>query len=102
MKLCFIGSGIERETTRLDGIEVMAIASVMSDYFDTLVFTAEGLRHLAAEVGASQLVIGTDSPYPWTTTAADHVLNTPTLSDAEKLAILQGTAAKLLNISTQA
>ena len=38
MKLCFIGSGTERETTRLDGIEVAAIASVMSGYFDTLVF----------------------------------------------------------------
>jgi len=38
VKLCFIGSGIEREMTQLDGIEVVAIASVMSDYFDTLVF----------------------------------------------------------------
>jgi aminocarboxymuconate-semialdehyde decarboxylase len=70
-------------------------------YFDSMVFTAEGLRHLAAEVGAGQIVIGTDSPYPWTTTAVDHVLTTPTLSEADKLAILQGTAAKLLNISTQ-
>lgn len=71
-------------------------------YFDTMVFSTEGLRHLAAEVGASQLVVGTDAPYPWTTTAVDHVLTTPTLSDADKVAILQGTAAKLLNISTQA
>ena len=71
-------------------------------YYDTMVFTAEGLRHLAAEVGASQLVVGTDAPYPWPTTAVDHVLTTPTLSDADKLAILQGTAAKLLHISTQA
>jgi len=71
-------------------------------YFDSMVFTAEGLRHLAAEVGASQIVIGTDAPYPWTTTAVDHVLTTQALSDSEKLAILQGTAAKLLNISTQA
>ena len=29
-------------------------------YFDSLVFTAEGLRHLAAETGTSQIVIGTD------------------------------------------
>jgi hypothetical protein len=28
----------------------------------------------------------------------DHVLNTPSLSDAEKVAILGGNAAKLLNI----
>ena len=71
-------------------------------YFDSMVFTTEALRHLAAEVGASQLVVGTDAPYPWTTTAVDHVLTTPTLSDADKLAILGGTAAKLLNITTQA
>ncbi|HEX3764306.1 MAG TPA: amidohydrolase family protein [Kofleriaceae bacterium] len=71
-------------------------------YYDSMVFSAEGLRHLAAEVGASQIVVGTDSPYPWTTTAVEHVLNTPTLSDADKLAILQGNAARLLNIATQA
>src|SRR6184192_3687684 len=61
-------------------------------YYDTMVFTPEGLRHLAAEVGASQLVIGTDFPYPWTKTAVDHVLGTPGLSDEQKIAILGGTA----------
>ena len=71
-------------------------------YFDSMVFTAEGLRHLAAEVGASQLVLGTDAPYVWLKTAVDHVLTTPSLSEADKVAILQGTAARLLNISTQA
>jgi aminocarboxymuconate-semialdehyde decarboxylase len=69
-------------------------------YYDTMVFTSEALRHLAAEVGASQLVIGTDSPYPWTKTAVDHVLSTPGLSDGDKTAILQGNAAKLLGITT--
>jgi len=68
-------------------------------YYDTMVFTAEGLRHLAAEVGSSQLVVGTDYPYPWTRTAVDHVLSTPGLSDADKTAILQGNAAKLLGIA---
>jgi len=71
-------------------------------YYDTMVFTAEGLRHLAAEVGTSQLVIGTDYPFPWTKTAVDHVLSTPGLSDEDKAAILYGNAAKLLGISTQA
>ena len=33
-------------------------------YFDSLVFTSEALRHLVAEVGASQIVMGTDYPYP--------------------------------------
>ena len=71
-------------------------------YYDTMVFTAEGLRHLAAEVGTSQLMIGTDYPYPWTRTAVDHVLSTPGLSDADKAAILQGNAATLLGVTVPA
>jgi aminocarboxymuconate-semialdehyde decarboxylase len=67
-------------------------------YFDTMVFTPEGLRHLIAETGVSQIMIGTDYPFPWSTTTVDHVLNTPGLSDADKRAILSGNAAKLLKI----
>jgi aminocarboxymuconate-semialdehyde decarboxylase len=67
-------------------------------YFDTMVFTQEGLRHLAAEVGTSQLVVGTDTPYPWTQTAVDHIMDSPYLTDAEREAILGGTAARLLGI----
>jgi aminocarboxymuconate-semialdehyde decarboxylase len=67
-------------------------------YYDTMVFTPEGLRHLAAEMGASQLMLGTDFPYPWTKTAVDHVMTTPGLSDADKLAILEVNAAALLGI----
>ena len=67
-------------------------------YFDSLVFTAEALRHLATEVGSSQIVIGTDHPIPWQDKAVDHVLNTPSLSDAERVAILGETAARLLGI----
>lgn len=68
-------------------------------YFDSMVFTPEGLRHLVAECGASQIMIGTDYPYPWSTTTVDHVLNTPGLSDADRRAILGENAAKLLGIT---
>jgi aminocarboxymuconate-semialdehyde decarboxylase len=67
-------------------------------YFDSLVFTPEALRHLVAETGASQIVMGTDYPFPWTKTAVDHILGTPGLSDADRVAILGETAAKLLAI----
>jgi aminocarboxymuconate-semialdehyde decarboxylase len=68
-------------------------------YDDSMVFTPEEPRHLVAEVGASQIVWGTDNPLPWTTTAVDHLLTTPGLSDAERVVILGETAAKLLAIA---
>ncbi len=67
-------------------------------YFDTLVFTSEMLRHLAAEVGTSQLVIGTDHPIPWHQNPVDHILDAPGFSDEERIAMLGGTAARLLGI----
>ncbi len=67
-------------------------------YFDTMVFTTEGVRHLVAECGASQLMIGTDYPFPWSNTIVDDILKTPGLSDADKRAILGENAAKLLKI----
>ena len=69
-------------------------------YYDSLVFTPEALRHLAAQVGASQIMLGTDTPFHWTDAPVDHVLGTKELSDAERAAILGETAAKLLGIST--
>lgn len=67
-------------------------------FFDSLVFTPEGLRHLVAQVGSQQIVVGTDSPIPWEDFPVDHVLKTP-ISDAQKAAILGGNAAKLLRIT---
>jgi aminocarboxymuconate-semialdehyde decarboxylase len=67
-------------------------------YFDSIVFTGEGLRHLVAECGASQVVIGTDYAVPWVNGPVDHVLAAPGLSDAERIAILGGNAAKLLRL----
>src|SRR6266853_5230597 len=69
-------------------------------YFDALVFTPEALRHLIAQCGVSQIVMGTDSPIGWTNVAVDHILNTPGLSNADRQAILGGNAAKLLGITS--
>jgi len=67
-------------------------------YFDTIVFTPEALRHLIAESGADRIMIGTDYPFPWTSTEVDLVLSTPGLSDEQRIAILGGTAQKLMGI----
>lgn len=67
-------------------------------YYDALIFTPEALRHLAANVGSSQIMLGTDYPYPWEDKAVDHILGTPSLSDDERIAILGETAARLLRI----
>lgn len=66
-------------------------------YFDTLVFTPEALRHLAAEVGSSQLMLGTDYPYPWQDKSIEHIMASP-LTDEERIAMLSTTAAKLMGI----
>jgi aminocarboxymuconate-semialdehyde decarboxylase len=50
-------------------------------------------------VGVQQIVMGTDYPFPWTKVAVDHILNAPGLSDADRIAMLGGTAEKLLGIS---
>jgi len=67
-------------------------------YADSLIFSSEALRHLVAQCGASQIMIGTDFPFPWTTTPVDHVLSTPGLTNADKRAILGENAARLLRI----
>jgi predicted TIM-barrel fold metal-dependent hydrolase len=68
-------------------------------YFDALVFTPEALRHLVAQVGASQIVLGTDHPIPWEEHPVDHVFATTTLSDKDKAAILGGNAARLFGMA---
>src|SRR5687768_18445664 len=66
---------------------------------DTMVFTDDGLRHLVAEMGASQVVYGTDIPFNWPA-PVDYVLNDKSLSNAEKEQILGGNLQKLLRLNT--
>jgi predicted TIM-barrel fold metal-dependent hydrolase len=65
-------------------------------YFDSLIFTPEAIRHLVAQVGAGQVVLGSDYPYPWQMQPVDHIFASTSLSDDEKADILGRTAAKLL------
>jgi aminocarboxymuconate-semialdehyde decarboxylase len=69
-------------------------------YFDSMVFTGEGLRHLVAEYGSEHIVMGTDYPFPWTTTAVDHILGAPGLTTDDRVAILGGNLTTLLQIPT--
>jgi aminocarboxymuconate-semialdehyde decarboxylase len=67
-------------------------------YFDALVFTPEALRHLVAQVGASQVMLGSDHPYIWEQHPVEHVFATTSLTDPQKAAILGGNAAKLFGL----
>ncbi len=61
-------------------------------------FTPEALRHLAAQVGASQIMLGSDYPYPWELHPVDAIMATTSLSEEERVAILGGNAARVLGI----
>ena len=94
--LCGRGGGL--------GADCRALKKRPSEYFrtelfvDTMVFREEGLRHLVAEVGISQIVYGTDYPFDWPV-GVDFVLKAAFLSDADKTAILGGNAARLLRLT---
>jgi aminocarboxymuconate-semialdehyde decarboxylase len=64
-------------------------------WFDSLVFTDEGIRHLVAEVGADRVVIGSDSPIPWNEQPVKLIRDAKTLTPQQKDAILGHNAARL-------
>jgi aminocarboxymuconate-semialdehyde decarboxylase len=63
---------------------------------DSMIFSPEGIRHMVAEMGPSQVVYGTDIPYVWPDTV-DAILAAE-IPDAQKEAILGGNLAKLLRL----
>jgi aminocarboxymuconate-semialdehyde decarboxylase len=72
-------------------------------YFDTLVYEPESLRHLIEQVGASQLVVGTDYPFDMGMYQIHALLDSvPNLTEEDKAAILGGNAAKLFSIAKRA
>jgi aminocarboxymuconate-semialdehyde decarboxylase len=69
-------------------------------WFDTIVYRAEGLRHLAAEVGVDKLIIGTDYPYDMAHYAMHELVDAVAeFSEADRAAILGGNALKLLGVA---
>ena len=67
-------------------------------YFDTLVYDVDTLEYLKAKVGVQRLMLGTDYPYTlgdWHGVEKIHALR---CSDADKGAILQGNARRLLKL----
>ena len=66
-------------------------------FADSMVFSDEGLRHLVAEMGVTQVVYGTDMPLGWPDTM-DLIVNATFLNNAEKEAILGGNLIRLLRL----
>lgn len=66
-------------------------------WVDSMVFSEEGLRHLVAEMGAGHVVYGSDIPFNWPDTI-DLIVDSPSLSDAEKAAILGGNLVDMLRL----
>ena len=64
---------------------------------DSMVFSPEAIRHLVAEMGATQVVYGTDIPLVWPDTI-DSILQAE-ITDAQKEMILGGNLTKLLKLS---
>jgi predicted TIM-barrel fold metal-dependent hydrolase len=69
-------------------------------YFDSVVFSPEALRHLVAQVGASQVLLGSDYPFPWELKPVDHIFASTSLSDDEKAGIRSRNAARVFNLKT--
>ena len=61
-------------------------------------FSPEAIRHLAAQVGAGQIVLGSDYPYPWQLNPVDHIFACDSLDDEQKMGVLGVNAARLLDI----
>jgi len=72
-------------------------------YFDSLVYTPEGLRHLIEQVGATQVLLGTDYPFDMGAYEPERLIAAvPGLAEKDRERILGGNAARLLGIDAHA
>lgn len=70
-------------------------------YFDTVVYTPEGLRHLIEQVGATQVVLGTDYPFDMGFYDVHGLISSvPGLAEQERDLILGGNAARLCSLKS--
>jgi aminocarboxymuconate-semialdehyde decarboxylase len=53
-----------------------------------------------AQVGVSQVVLGSDYPFPWQLQPVDHIFASTSLSDDDKADILCRTVEKILNFGS--
>lgn len=66
---------------------------------DTVVFTEEALRLLVDSMGASQVMVGSDYPYPFGERPAANLVRTASfLGEEDRSAILTGNARRFLNL----
>ena len=69
-------------------------------YFDSLVYSPEQLKNLIAQVGASQMVVGTDYAFDMGDYDVHELLDAVTnLSEEERAQILGGNAARILGVN---
>src|SRR5262249_34615881 len=68
-------------------------------WFDSLVYTPNGLEHLVREVGASQVVIGTDYPFDMGTPDPLALIAAAQLSEADRERIRGLNALALLEVT---
>ena len=67
-------------------------------YFDNLVYRVETVEYLKRMVGADHIMVGTDYPFDLGDWMAAEKIQQMNCTDAEREAMLQGNARKLLRI----
>jgi aminocarboxymuconate-semialdehyde decarboxylase len=67
-------------------------------WFDSLVYTPDGLEHLVRQVGASQVVIGTDYPFDMGERDPLRQIARANISEADRERIRGANALEMLTV----